>query len=358
MSNDFDRAHEALALGAFSRARKLLERAASAGETRAYLDLGLIAAQGLAGDPDSSLAIEQFEKAAHAGHADAHYWLTVLHLSSADSQIPPAFYEHFAKSIAASNTQAVFALGVMLENPAALLIASTQGESIAKTLSQDLTGSMQFLPDRLLNQLADLLSTQQPAAAAPLGKHVRIQDAVLAPTQCRCLIALANPTLAPALVRDPRTGQAIRSNLRTNSATMLPARVANLAVRLIERKLVQAGDGKLAHAEDLGVLRYGENEEYKPHRDYLFDPNLIGPGTAGQRSRTIFCYLNDVALGGETEFIHWNERISPKQGRVVVFDNIKDGKVDPDSVHAGLPVLAGEKYLATLWLRERAFRNY
>jgi prolyl 4-hydroxylase len=358
MSNDFARAHEALSLGAFSRARKLLERAASSGETRAYLDLGLIAAQGLAGDFDARLAIEQFGKAAEAGHTDAHYWLTVLHLTSAKADIPSAFYEHFAKAIHASNTQAVFALGVMLENPAALLIASTQGESIAKTLAQDLSGSMQFLPDKLLQQLADLLASQQPASQAALGKRVRVQDGVLTPIQCRCLIELAKPTMAPALVRDPKTGEAIRSNLRTNSATILPIRVANLAVRLIERKLVQSGGGVLSHAEDLGILRYGENEEYKPHRDYLFDPKLIGPGTAGQRTRTIFCYLNEVALGGETEFIHWHERINPKLGRVVVFDNVQDGKVDPDSVHAGLPVLAGEKYLATLWLRERAFRNY
>jgi prolyl 4-hydroxylase len=358
MSNDLERAYEAIELGAYSRARKLLERAAAAGQARAYLDLGLMAANGVTGDANAGLAIEYFEKAASAKLTDAHYWLTLLYLGSAGEEIPVQFFDHLAQAIAAKNTQAIFALGVMLENPAALATAATLGEPIAAQLALGLSGSVQFLPEQLLKQLADLLSQQQPAPPAAMGKFVRTQDHVLAPVQCRCLIEFAKPSLAPALVRDPRGGQAIRSALRTNSATVLPARIANLAVRLIERRLIQAGGGKLRHAEDLGILRYGPQEEYKPHRDYLFDPKLIGPGTSGQRVRTIFCYLNEVQLGGETEFLHWHERVTPKLGRVVIFDNVKDGKVDPDSVHAGLPVLAGGKYLATLWLRERVYRNW
>ena len=51
--------------------------------------------------------------------------------------------------------------------------------------------------------------------------------------------------------------------------------------------------------------------------------------------------------------------IAPVPGRAVVFDNLlADGRPDPESLHAGLPVARGEKWLATLWLRERRYRHY
>ena len=70
-------------------------------------------------------------------------------------------------------------------------------------------------------------------------------------------------------------------------------------------------------------------------------------------------YLNDVEAGGETEFPLAGVRIAPVAGRAVVFDNLlADGRPDPESLHAGLPVARGEKWLATLWLRERRYRHY
>jgi hypothetical protein len=43
----------------------------------------------------------------------------------------------------------------------------------------------------------------------------------------------------------------------------------------------------------------------------------------------------------------------------VVFDNLfADGRPDPDSLHAGTPVERGEKWLATLWIRQRRYRDF
>jgi hypothetical protein len=35
-----------------------------------------------------------------------------------------------------------------------------------------------------------------------------------------------------------------------------------------------------------------------------------------------------------------------------------DGRPDPDTLHAGVPVERGEKWLATLWLRQRRYRDF
>jgi prolyl 4-hydroxylase len=358
MSDDFSRALDAARLGTFSRARKLFERAAFEGNVQAEVELGVIAIQGLAGDVDVLAATEHFDRAARLNNAQGHYWLALLALVDPAPQLSSSFFSHFAQAVAGNYPYALCALGVATNNAAALSRAAALGDKLSAALVEPMKGAMSFQPDKLISDLEQQLAQRPALPRAELGKPVRVLDGVLSELQTRLLIEIARPSLQPALVRDPKTGQVLRSPLRSNSATVIEHNRAHLAIRFIERSLVQCSEIGLLHAESLGLLHYAPNEEYKPHRDYLHDPALIGPDTAGQRARTIFCYLNEPVLGGETEFLHWNQRISPKRGRVVVFDNMKNNKVDPDSVHAGLPVLAGEKWLATLWLRERQFRKW
>lgn len=56
-------------------------------------------------------------------------------------------------------------------------------------------------------------------------------------------------------------------------------------------------------------------------------------------------YLNDVKNGGETEFLHFSQRIKPKTGRIVIWP------AGFPYVHRGNSPLSGEKYILTSWLR-------
>ena len=357
-SDDFARAIEAANLGTFSRARKLFERAALAGNRQAEVELGMIALQGLAGDVDVLAATEHFDRAARLQSSDAHYWLALLALSDPEPRLPGAFFQHLAQAVHGGNARALCALGINTGSAAALAKASASGDRVSTEMIKSLKGTVSFAPDNLIGELEQKLAQAAKLPEPVLGKPARTIDGVLSALQANYLTRVAHPNLRPALLRDPNGGPAVRLPFRTNQATIIPATHANLTIRLIERVLIQPVALGLLHAEDLGLLHYGVSQEYKPHRDYLHDVNLIGPNTPGQRVTTIFCYLNEVELGGETEFLHWNQRVSPKLGRAVIFDNVKEGKVDPDSVHAGLPVLAGEKWLATLWLRERPVRKW
>lgn len=358
MSDDFSRAIDAMKLGTYSRARKLFERAALAGNGQAELELGLIALHGFGIDIDVIAATEHFDRAARLGVAEAHYHLALLALSDPAPSLPRSFFEHFAVALTGNVVQAWTALGVSLENAAAVSKAANLGDRLCKVLVAPMKGAMSLNLDRLFAELQQRLASTPSLPELELGKSVRSVEGLLNPLQSAYLIEFARPSLQPALVRDPRTGVAIRSPLRSNSTTTIDAMKGNLTVRIVERLIAQCSGMNLLRAESLNVLHYGLNEEYKPHRDYLHDPKLIGPGTPGQRVRTIFCYLNEPQLGGETEFLHWNQRFTPKLGRAVIFDNMRDGLVDPNSVHAGLPVLAGEKWLATLWMRERNVRAW
>ena len=113
------------------------------------------------------------------------------------------------------------------------------------------------------------------------------------------------------------------------------------------------------NAEQFQLVYYGPGNEYKPHFD-AFDKtteegqNNWFPG--GQRMVTALAYLNDVKEGGETDFPEINVSVKPNKGDVVVFHNCIEGttEINPDALHAGSPVVQGEKWAVNLWFREAA----
>jgi prolyl 4-hydroxylase len=106
----------------------------------------------------------------------------------------------------------------------------------------------------------------------------------------------------------------------------------------------------------LQILHYGLRGEYLPHHDY-FDP--VDPGTpvilktGGQRVATLVMYLNTPEEGGATHFPELDLEVKARKGSAVYFEYMnKVGQIDSRSLHAGMPVLAGEKWIATKWLRQ------
>ncbi len=123
-------------------------------------------------------------------------------------------------------------------------------------------------------------------------------------------------------------------------------------------KLQQSTVIPIRNAEQYQLVHYKEGGEYKPHYD-SFDFNTDEgkknwePG--GQRMLTALAYLNDVEEGGGTGFPNLDVEIEAKKGDVLVFHNTPpdSNKIHPKSLHAGLPVIAGEKWAINLWFRER-----
>ena len=117
----------------------------------------------------------------------------------------------------------------------------------------------------------------------------------------------------------------------------------------------------IRNAEQYQLVYYKKGAQYKPHFD-SFDyetedgKNNWEPG--GQRMVTVIAYLNDVEEGGETGFPELNINVPPKKGDVVVFHNtlLDDSstypKINPKSLHGGMPVIKGEKWMVNLWFRE------
>jgi prolyl 4-hydroxylase len=113
----------------------------------------------------------------------------------------------------------------------------------------------------------------------------------------------------------------------------------------------------LENGEGLQILRYGPGAEYLPHYDY-FDPDQ--PGTpailkrGGQRVGTLVVYLNTPERGGATIFPDVKLAVAPVKGNAVFF-SYERAHPSTRTLHGGAPVIEGEKWVATKWMREGRF---
>jgi prolyl 4-hydroxylase len=180
----------------------------------------------------------------------------------------------------------------------------------------------------------------------------------LAAEECEQMIALARRKLERSTVVNAETGAYDVHPDRTSSGTHFERR-ENELIRRIERRSAELLGHPEENGEPIQVLHYTAGAQYKPHHDY-FDPaqpgNDLVLSMGGQRVATLIMYLNAVEAGGATTFPALGLDVRPRRGAAVYFAYCDaQGETDPRTLHGGSPVLAGEKWIATQWLRQRAY---
>ena len=128
----------------------------------------------------------------------------------------------------------------------------------------------------------------------------------------------------------------------------------------VDQRICQCLGIDVAFAEITQVQRYDVGQQFKLHTDY-FEPHSDEyekfASAQGNRTWTFMVYLSDVPKGGGTHFSAIDSIIMPKKGMAVVWNNrYPNGDVNPDSIHAGLPVEEGQKFVITKWFRERSLK--
>ncbi|MEO8001311.1 MAG: 2OG-Fe(II) oxygenase, partial [Arenimonas sp.] len=188
---------------------------------------------------------------------------------------------------------------------------------------------------------------------------IGVAENIASVEECNLLRFVGGPHLNPSVTATP-DGQRLQVQLRTSFDMVFEEMLEDISIVLIQRRMAAVVDTTPAYSENLQLLRYQPDQEYRPHRDYL-PPSLITPleeGGSGQRESTVIIYLNDMENGGETEFIELDKKIAPKTGRILAFRNLHlDGSPDTRTLHAGLPVANGSKWIATLWIHQGVFRK-
>ena len=112
--------------------------------------------------------------------------------------------------------------------------------------------------------------------------------------------------------------------------------------------------------EPIQGQRYLPGQQFKPHNDWFYTSEKywqLERKRGGQRSWTTMVFLNSVEEGGETHFTEIGIKIEPKPGVLLIWNNAKtDGTPNLDTMHAGMPVIKGVKYIFTKWYRSREWK--
>lgn len=181
---------------------------------------------------------------------------------------------------------------------------------------------------------------------------------LLSADECAQMIEASRRKLQRSTVVNAATGAYDVHPDRTSSGTHFERGENELIARL-ERRIGDLIDYPVENGEPIQILHYLPGAEYKPHFDY-FDPAQPGNekvlAMGGQRIATLVMYLNDVEAGGATVFPSIGLDVLPRRGSAVYFAyTTESGETDARTLHGGSPVVAGEKWIATKWLRQRRY---
>lgn len=178
---------------------------------------------------------------------------------------------------------------------------------------------------------------------------------LLSNTECDELVSQARRHMMSSQVIDLASGEERRDAGRTSSG-MAFARGATPLIARIERRIAALLDWPFENGEALQILRYEQGQQYRPHYDYV-DPIEAGAAKflarGGQRVASLVMYLNTPSEGGATNFPDIGLEVAPIKGNAVFFSYDRPHP-STKSLHGGMPVITGEKWVATKWLREAA----
>jgi prolyl 4-hydroxylase len=254
------------------------------------------------------------------------------------------------QSMLASGWKEDVAIAAMESTLQAHLQSTQQGQALpAPVVVPELALSDSPLYLDLEDRRVSVLSAMSDPTIVVIGNF-------LSDEECDRLIEGAKPRMARSLTVETKTGGEEMNADRTSNG-MFYARAETELIARIERRLAQLTRWPVENGEGLQILHYRPGAEYKPHYDY-FDPSEPGTPTilkrGGQRVATILMYLHEPEAGGGTVFPDARFTVAPKKGHAVFF-SYNRAHPATKSLHGGEPVVRGEKWVATKWLREGKF---
>ena len=198
---------------------------------------------------------------------------------------------------------------------------------------------------------AEILLARPGVQRAPFPKLELFQlKRFLPPELCTELIALIDAGRRPSTIADANGDRYFRTS---ETCDLDPA---DPSVRDLEDRLFRLNGIDPAHGEPVQGQRYAPGQEFKAHTDY-FEPEGADwqryCAIAGQRTWTFMVYLNEVEAGGGTRFNAARKIVQPETGKLLAWNNRRaDARPNPNTLHHGMKVRKGVKYVITKWYRE------
>jgi prolyl 4-hydroxylase len=167
------------------------------------------------------------------------------------------------------------------------------------------------------------------------------------------LISLGSQLKRPSTIDTKDNPAAILADVRTSQSAHL-GKSRDEIVTALENRACEYVGISTKYLEPMQVAIYEKGQKYNPHYDFFSGDST--EVTKGNRNKTVLLYLNDLPddAGGNTFFPKLNLRIKPKAGDAIYFENMKDGEVDYNTMHAGEAIVGdNKKYAVNIWFREK-----
>lgn len=199
--------------------------------------------------------------------------------------------------------------------------------------------------------------TTRKLNANPFVQHIDVEGAqvyvyqnFLPAADCALLVQRIDAEAVPSTLYEGTKQEQFRTSYSCHLSTYDPE-IARIETRIAD---VLGIDNRFS--ETMQGQRYQIGQEFKPHHDFFH----VGEGywqqergQGGQRSWTAMIFLNEVPEGGTTEFPQLGIGVTPKQGMMLIWNNMRpDGTPNMKTLHAGTPVKLGAKYIITKWFRQ------
>ncbi len=186
--------------------------------------------------------------------------------------------------------------------------------------------------------------------------RVRASDAFVPPAICDWIVGLVQGRMRPALMYHGDVKKEVLDPHRSCSDLEFDIVSSDVVLILLRERIALATGVPTACMEPPRVFHYALGQDIKPHYDRLNDGigDYGGRGYQGDRIVTFLLYLNDDFDGGELEFPKVDRRFRGAKGDAIYFAHI-DGAGKPEglSLHSGLPIRRGEKYVLSQWIHDR-----
>lgn len=189
-------------------------------------------------------------------------------------------------------------------------------------------------------------------SAAQMFVHPDFLSAEECATLMRLIDAGSRPSTLLTRSRDP--------NFRTSYSCDLDR--WSPEVQPVDERMADLLGIEPRYGETMQGQRYAPGQQFRAHHDYFHEYESYWPAMeeqGGQRTWTSMIFLNAVEQGGATWFPQAGVRFPPRPGMLLTWNNCNpDGTPNKATLHEGLAVVAGTKYIVTKWFRERPWIKF
>ena len=181
-------------------------------------------------------------------------------------------------------------------------------------------------------------------------------DNFVTPDQCEAMRVSAEPNLMKAAVASG-DGSSVLSEARKAQQARYRMNTTDDPLYDVYQKIfsvtntIAGYDLNSEGQEPLMVIQYNKDDQYRPHCDGNCDG---AKHQKGGRVATAVIYCETAIVGGGTTFTKADLFVKPRSGTATFFSyKGADGRMDEGlTKHSGCPVLEGEKWITTAWMRE------